>query len=322
MEAYLDYPSESDQLVYRRGSIQSSQYIIEITAATIAGSVIKANEDAFAVVSSGETLIAAVFDGTTSLKPIKALGSQSGARFASHHLKDYINTLNVDDAPEDILLTMNHSLLAASTALGGTLADTHSLPSSLATLLEFTLGTDQVTFAHVGDSFGILFYTDGRSVVFTNDTNKKFDASMFDLISKVAKDKSVSPRLARDDITIKQALIAMFVRRNNNPDGTGSGMLNGDPNLNLYIQTGTFALEGVAAILIGSDGLLPPGWSLDNASDRDKMRAAIEAGGFQELFNLKHAAEDADPEWHHVRYKHSDDATGILIKCSPIDQAS
>jgi serine/threonine protein phosphatase PrpC len=167
MEAYLDYPSESDQLVYRRGSIQSSQYIIEITAATIAGSVIKANEDAFAVVSSGETLIAAVFDGTTSLKPIKALGSQSGARFASHHLKDYINTLNVDDAPEDILLTMNHSLLAASTALGGTLADTHSLPSSLATLLEFTLGTDQVNFSHVGDSFGILFYTDGRSVVFT-----------------------------------------------------------------------------------------------------------------------------------------------------------
>ena len=31
------------------------------------------------------------------------------------------------------------------------------------------------------------------------------------------------------------------------------------------------------------------------------------------FINIKKDSEDADPEWNYVRYKHSDDATGVVV---------
>jgi serine/threonine protein phosphatase PrpC len=285
---------------------------IEISAGTVAGALSRPNEDAFAILSEGDTLTAGLFDGTTSLMPIKGLGSMTGARFASHFLKDHLCEF-ILDKPETALVRLNDELLGASKALGGNLTDTHSLPATTATLLKLQLAAQTAEFAHVGDSFGIVYYRNGHSRTFTDDKNAPFDNEMHALIARIAKEKHITPRLARDDPKLNQALEAMYIRRNNNPNGKGCGLMNGEPTLKMYIQAGEFSIGDVASIVLGSDGLLPPGWDLGLESHRQKLLKTILEHGFRGMFQLKHDVEDSDPDWHHIRYKHSDDATGILL---------
>lgn len=313
MKAELTYHETADQELYLARDITLGSRNITFEAATIAGSVTKPNEDAFALAAGDGAAFAAVFDGTTSLKPIPALNGQTGARFASHFLRERLAGVDASDSPDKIMLDLNERLLTASSRLGGVLSDTHTLPASLATIVKIAEGGDSFSFAHVGDSFGIAYYEDGHSHVFTDDKNRKFDDEMFALATEIAQTEGITPRQAREDSRVKQALIEMYDGRNNNPNGEGSGLVNGDPQLAKYIQTGSIALEGVTAVLIGSDGLLPPGWSLESEQDRQRMIEAIKKGGFQRLFELKHQAEDDDPDWNFVRFKHSDDATGLTI---------
>jgi hypothetical protein len=319
MNALLTYREAEDQELYRNSHITLGKTSITIDAATIAGSSGKPNEDAFAGATDHDTVFLAVFDGTTSLKPIAALHGQTGARFASHFLKDRSAEIDVRKTPEQVLLEFNKGLLAASTRLGGMLSDTHTLPASVGTLLRIKAGERAFSFAHTGDTFGILYYEKGRSQVFTENRNKKFDDQTLSFLAEVARANGSTPRRAREDEQVKQALINMFIARNNNPNGQGCGLINGDPNLALHIQAGSISLEGVSAILMASDGLLPPGWSLESEQDRQKLLAAIREGGFRHLFALKRQAEDADPDWNNLRYKHSDDATGLLIHVSDQD---
>ena len=105
----------------------------------------------------------------------------------------------------------------------------------------------------------------------------------------------------------------MFIARNNNPDGSGSGLLNGDPTMRQYVQSGTLSLKGLRAVLLLTDGMPPLGWDMNHEATRQRMLTTVLRGGFEELISIKREAEDADPGWRRLRYKHSDDATGLLI---------
>lgn len=317
MRPELTYANTSDQELYAHSEIRighEQARKVSFLAATIASSPEKPNEDTFAIAIEDGVFFAGLFDGTTSLKPIKSLGSQSGARFASHFLKDNFSQADGTIDPRDLMLSLNQRLLNKSLTLdGASLTDTHTLPASTGTIIRFDTDANTLSFAHIGDSYGIAYYADGTSRVFTDDKNAVFDAKMFELIVQVAEEKGITPREARDDERVKEALIQMFIERNNNPKGTGSGLINGDPNIEKYIQTDTISLDGVTAILLGSDGLPPQGWSIQDEESRQKMLATIKDNGFKELFEIKHQSEDADPDWHNIRYKHSDDGTGLLI---------
>jgi serine/threonine protein phosphatase PrpC len=309
MNAILKYSDESDSEIYLEEKVG-----LRVVAATMAGSQEKPNEDAFAVAVDGEYLIAGVFDGTTSLKPIKSLGDQSGARFAAHFLKSEFANLDPKSAARQMLLELNRKILEKSLQFeGASLSDTHTLPASGGTMVKIEMDKNLISFAHLHDSCGVKYYKDGRSEVFTDDKNHKFDARMFDLIAQIAKEKDVTPKVARQDERVKQALIQMFIERNNNPDGTGNGLINGDPNMEQYIYSGSFGSEDLKAVLLCTDGLVPQGWSINEHEDRMKILNLVEKDGFQGLFTVKRQSEDNDPDWNHIRYKHSDDATGLLI---------
>jgi len=315
MKPVLFYSDNSDQQLYSQTKIQFQKNTIKLFAATIAGSPEKPNEDAFAAVYDNNVLFAAVFDGTTSLKPIQALKDQTGARFASHFLKNTFSKTKSTASPNELLSKLNKELLQTTNKFeSASIEDTHTLPSSTGTIIKIDVLKNTFSFAHVGDSYGIAYYADGSSIVFTDDKNSKFDEKMFSLIAQIAKEKGISPRKARDDKQVKEALITMFIERNNNPNGRGCGVINGDPQVEQYIQTQTFSLQDVKAILIATDGITPPGWSEKKEEDRKKLLSEIMNGGLKKLFKTKKQSEDADPDWNYIRYKHSDDATGVLLQ--------
>lgn len=307
------YTDSDDQEIYFNDEFGDLK--LNIQACTVANSDGKPNEDAFSIIQVNNTLWVGVFDGTTSLKPILALKDQSGARFASHFLKEiFVKVLSeVEIEPQNLLIKINFLLLDQSLQLGGTLSDTHSLPASMATIVKFDLENKILSFAHIGDTYGVVANIDDSSFIFTDDKNNKFDQEMFTLMKKIAKEKNLTNRQTRQDEELKTALYEMFIRRNNNPNRQGSGLVNGDPNAQLYLQSGEYPMNDIKSVLVATDGLEIQGKSIQDSEFRKNIFEIIKAKGLRELVKRKKAAEDNDPDWNYCRYKHSDDATGIFV---------
>jgi serine/threonine protein phosphatase PrpC len=307
----FDYPDARDEAVFRSARLGA----FSLSACTVHGGE-QPNEDSFAVTERDGCLAVAVFDGATSLRPIPALASRgvTGARYASHFLRDRFADAALDLPPREALLRLNNWLLQSLADLGGAdLADTHTLPASTATVVRVLPGQIAAEVAHVGDSALVAYYRDGSSGVLTPNDNARFDRRMRDLMTDIARERGIPLRQARQAPEVRQALLDMYRYRNNRPDGDGCGVVNGDPHLARYVFTTRLALDDVAALLLVSDGLTPVDRSLERAEDRAWMREVIAAAGLKGLVQCKRAAEDADPDWRHARYKHSDDATGVYL---------
>lgn len=309
----FNYDDSSDQEIYFDEDSSNSKF--KIQACTVANSDGKPNEDAFSIVLVNNVLWLAVFDGTTSLKSIPALKEQSGARFASHYLrKAFVKELSdTTKDPATLLINLNKLLLVQSLQLGGELSDTHSLPASMATIVSLDFENKILNFAHIGDTYGLTKSTDGHILLFTDDKNNKFDQEMFSLMKKIAADKNLTIRQARQDKELTNALYQMFIRRNNNPNGFGSGLVNGDPNAELYLQRGEYSLTNVESILLATDGLEIQGKSILDLEFQKGIFDILITEGLKGLVKRKQESEDNDPEWNFCRYKHSDDATGIFV---------
>lgn len=310
----ISYNNQNDQSIFEECNLTlGNKKIVNITACTVSGGT-RLNEDAFIVQEENGKLFCGVFDGTTSLKPIPALGNQSGARFASHFLKEEIpNLLNLN-APKTILETVNAKLLQTSEELGGKLEDTHTLPASTAILIKIDFEAHQIDLAQVGDSFCLVYYLDGSSKILTIDRNYKFDEEMFKIIKKIAHEQNITNREARTKPEVINATVEMFNKRNNNPNGMGDGLINGDPHMFLYLHTKGIDMDSVRSILLGTDGLLPVNMSIEHEKDRKQILSIIKNGGLKKLINATRESEDNDPDWDYVRYKHFDDATGVYIE--------
>lgn len=315
----LDYDPTTDQSLYRKGGLligKEHPKAAQISACTIAGSPEKPNEDAYALKTVEGVLVIGAFDGASSKKPITALKTQTGARFASHFLRNRFNEVLPDLSPKELMVTLNSRLLTANQEIGGHLGDTHTLPGSTGTIIKIDSDRDRLEIAHISDSFCVIYYRDGHSETVTLNTNKVFDEQVFALMEKIAKDRGITPREAHQTKEIQEAKLETAQGRDNNPNGKGSGLLNGDPNVEQYIQEIVIPLNEVKAVLLGTDGLIPQGWTLEKNEDRQRLYEDLKEGGFERLISIKHQSEDEDPDWHHIRYKHSDDATGILLSFS------
>lgn len=316
----FQYPIEQDQKIFRDANIKLKSNFFTIQACTVSGSkdgkVRKPNEDAFSLLTLNQTLLAAVFDGSSSLKPIKSLKDQTGARFASHYLKNTLEKENENISIKKIIRSLNKKLLSRTLEFeGASLKDANTLPASTVTLVQVAPDQNAINISHVGDSFCIVLFADQHTEFITVDRNKKYDDEILQQMRKIAIEKHISPRDARKDEIIEQALIDMFQDSFNKPNGTGQGIIDGDPNVEQYIQDISIPLNSVSALFLGTDGIIPPGWNEQEPLDQKKIFETIQKRGLDKFIKIKLDTEDADPDFtHNVRYKHSDDATGIYIK--------
>ena len=315
----IEYSLENDSEVFIHESFSFGSNKVQVDACTVSGSkdgvTKKPNEDSFSIFQRDTILLAAVFDGASSQKPIAALGDLSGARFASHFLKTTLESHDLGERPEDIVRNLNKELLLKISEFpGANLDDVHTLPASTATIVQFDFENNSLNISHVGDTFCLLIGSTGQPSLVTIDKNKKYDDDIYNLVRSIAKEQGISPREAKEDERVKRAIADMFQDTFNKPDGTGQGIINGDPKVEQYIQDISVPLHNIQAVLIGSDGLVPPGLDEQNLSDRKLLLQTIADGNLEKLIQLKHSSEDEDKDWNHVRFKHSDDATGIFIR--------
>jgi len=323
MNTLLTYSPDNDKKFFSSLKFKLGDSNLQISAITLAGrreadSPQKPNEDAFSITVLNNTLLAALFDGTSSLKPIASLKDQTGARFASHFLKNAFESNIKRQTPKKIIRELTKLLLEKSLQFdGATLSDTHTLPASTATIVQIDPKEGKINLSHVGDSFCMVFYKDGHSEFVTVDRNRVYDDQILGLIKQIAKEKNITPKEARQDEKVKHALLDMFQDSHNKSDGTGQGLLNGDPNVEQYIQDISLPLEPIESTFLGSDGIIPPGYDEQTKNDREKIHTLLKNGGLEELIRVKSEIEDNDPDRNLVRYKHADDATGIFMELIP-----
>jgi serine/threonine protein phosphatase PrpC len=323
------YGPDQDSFIEEHIDISS----FHIESATVSGRKYpsdtgRKNEDAYTLVFEGDRLLCGVFDGVSSQMPIEGLIDTTGARFASHTLRQltqivpkYVLNNSVKKISADcsnheipVLSYLNRHLREQSSQITGfNYGDIHTMPASTATIAVIDIPFGMMHIEHIGDSWCIIFFNDGTSRLVTVDLNKRFDEETFVLMQHIAQESNISNRDAVKDERVKEKIKNKFSLYHNKSDGAGTGVLNGHEDALMYIQSMSVSLEGVSMVLFGTDGLVPPDIDESTPEGRTEIKMCIQSGGLSALIARKKQSEDADIEWHHLRTKHSDDATGILI---------
>lgn len=320
MQDKLDYDTDTDDSVSLGRLINSGGRTCKVSAATDAGRKLledsqKPNEDALSVVVHDGGITAAIFDGASSQKPIPEIGEASGARFASHTLKEMFEQMPEKADGKMVLRDLNNMFGEKLRDFPSVdYSELNSLPTSTATIAKINFLENRLDISHVGDSFAAVLCEDGTTELLTDNLHRPHDVKVLELVQQIAKEKAITPREARADPRIRAAIMEMFQTTRNRADGTGEGMVNGDPNMDQYIYVRSLPLAGVRAILLGSDGLVPPDMDESQEDDRRVLFDIVCREGIEALIELTRNTEDDDPDFWHLRFKHADDATGILLQ--------
>ena len=314
------YDLAADETVFRDCSakieLRGKSRIIPVSVATIAGNKTKGNEDAGALRVNGSQAILGLFDGAANsivCPELAALGV-NGARFASHTLAEMLQdhaALN----PGKILLTLNELLAERSKLFLAQHGVTPDLfPTSTGTVAVIDFERDEIFVEHVADSILMLFYADGNSQIVTPDQVGHTVVPIVEDVKREMKRTKEPPRLIAQRPEYQSRIKENCLRNFNAPSGDGFGALNGSQEIAQYLWTTRLPLKGVESLLLVSDGFLPPSEDHNDLSVRERLMSLMRAEGLKGVYKWKSSVEDSDPDWHHIRFKHSDDSTGIWLR--------
>jgi|GEM_PF-3360174 len=293
----LSYTFEDDQYVHRQACLRVGGLSIRATAITTAGNIDRDNQDAFGFTAFDDHISAAVFDGAVS-------------REASHYARELFEAAD-NHNPAAMLCAINQKL-AAYDLDGG---------ASTGTILGITR-QGAIGLGHVSDSWAMAWLHDGTTRLLTTDQHERFDSRALETMSQVALDEGLDISVpkqhaqARQHPAVKQALSAMFNTVRNAPDGSGEGILNGDPFMTQYVQTLAQPLmaDQVRAILLGSDGARLPYQTERDSAYRLKLFQLVAEQGVAETVGTIHRQESVyPPTIAHPRWSFHDDKTLIEL---------
>lgn|GEM_PF-1137673 len=326
------------------------------------------NEDAWLVMQSGHlgerVLIAAIDGATTRLTPpllqryLNTLPQKlTPAAYAARVVRDSLARL----IAEGTITDLRALLLEANAALGRALIErfgalelermgfpeeiyntlSHdprlvrlALPACVVTLAEYDPVSNDLRWAHAGDTALIVLYEDGRFEIPTAANLVEFDSALSRTALKLRSEHPDLPFRALTEqpevrkLNLNNGLRHNYVDKHGLPQpGQGVGVLDGLPELRYFVQTGTLSLDRAVFAGVLTDGLLwPPSADEVFAADEDTaaalaqerrafMAEQIRTRGLAGYLTLLRQAERDDPDHElYPRMKTHDDATGVLLR--------
>lgn len=311
------------------------------------------NEDACCFHFEADRALAVVADGAGQRLPTTrtdALFGEhlGGARYASYLTCAVAGELRYEH-PADILLAANQTLYervrevygemsaAAFSQVEPELAEAFkdderllrlALPACVATAVRIDLYAQALDFAHAGDTTLLVFYANGDIREPTVDQAGDHDNRAL----YVARTLQAEQNLPHFEDALPHESVQAANRKNgiyhNYVDSSGVtnldlgiGVINGLPELADYLQIERLSLEGVAGLLVCSDGFLwPARWGeseTEKAERYQHMRHQIEQAGLSAYVQALRAIETEDSTRDlYPRFKIHDDATAIYMELS------
>lgn len=278
-----------------------SRAAIEVQAGKEAGG----NEDRFTI-NEGDGIYG-VLDGASGLTPLtqearESLGLTGGAVAAS------IVAHELSQSSSDTLL---NRVMRANQKIGEAFNEFGPSDSEIADRFCCTAGLVQVKESEieivcVADTPVIVIKTDGSFELPIPNVDQ--DAESIAVLDKLINQEGLTHEEAMQDPRMQSQLLKK--RREQNQT---YGVLNGDPNVIEHLRSATIPNEDIAAILILSDGLIPPAQP-GKDPDWEIVVDSYKKGGIQGVKDTIRSIEDGDPGCvQFPRFKLHDDASILEV---------
>jgi hypothetical protein len=268
----------------------------------------KGSEDTFAV---RDNTFFAVIDGATSMVAHDMDGLTPAAylaRFITRCVNEMQGPMRDDVTAADVFMAINSAFrLFLRAAFPDVAAEGKYGPSAAAAMVKLHAdGT--YTYAQVADCFIVEVRTDGTLLLVTPDQLVGVDNGSM---------ASARQRL-RDGVPPEEILadpkVRAILKENRLKNNVVFGVLNGEPEVQNLLCHGRRSLDGVAALVVLSDGMVIPG----EGGRTDGAEAAAQRmlhTGVSAHWNALKALYDTDPTFRRfLRFKHMDDATGLVVR--------
>lgn len=255
----------------------------------------------------------AVIDGATSVVSHDMHGLTPAAYLASY-VSQQVGTL-----PEvtlktttalDVFLTINSNFRThLNTTFPAVAAEGKFGPSAAALMVKLH-DDGTYSYAQVADCFLVEVHDDGTMVLVTPDQLVNIDNGSMAEAKQRLRD-GVSPAEILADPKVKAIL-----KNNRLMNNVKFGVINGEDDVKNLVCHGRRSLDGVAALVLMSDGMVMPNNGRENGATlaaKHMLRLGVSAY-YRELKKVY----DADPAFTQVlRFKHMDDATGLSVVLGP-----
>lgn len=263
-----------------------------------------------ALIMNEQQMIFGVVDGATSVTPYVNERGQTGGYLAAHLLASSFQHHISSQMPlNEIVLQANRQLREQMIAAGIEPTDKSQLWSAAFCVVR--IRDTQIEYVQAGDCMLFAKYADGTYRILTRDQVAPFDS----LSLQASEEAKLQGLHSMKEI---REYILPVIRRNRTLANTihGYAVLNGEPELGNFLESGTISRAGLSKLYVITDGLFLP---LEEGSAGDPWMQtvmAIERMGLAQYADYIEGLEQADPDCEKfVRLKVSDDKTGIVIEC-------
>jgi hypothetical protein len=301
----------------------------------------KLNEDAILVRPFGRNqLVAAVFDGASSQKPVSGLEQRQlkGSWYVSHlaamgfpFTPEYRELeANTDTTAKDFTVALNRWLKQELSKVPGVdYNDVLTVPGMAATIALIDYSKKHISIAHVADTVGIIEHMDHAETV-TNNLNAPFDNATQELVKRLSTTLWKTPREIADlkHPLILQQLADSFRAKINTQNGTG--ILNGMPELEntagLIQEINVDITNELLSLHLASDGWHMTWTGRERADVNEEARAVttnkMASAMHSPYFRPSHPAYQSlerlsmDPEHWAIKRLAHDDASLLSVGLS------
>jgi serine/threonine protein phosphatase PrpC len=311
------------------------------------------SEDSYFFHEDDDQIVMMVADGATPRATLTAAGSLyqmmganiNAASYASRLVRETV-AAHVDESPRAILLRANDRLRMALESVYGELTagafltlepqlswlrhDPRlirlALPVAVATIVRVDLKARRLEFAHAGDCALFAVTSEGDILPLTDDQMGQHDDAALGVARAVQAESGLahlSDALADERVTEanrRNGLYHNYVDERGQIDQrVGGGVVDGLPQLEAYLQTGTVDIINLSHLFLASDGAIPPaapGETPAQVQTRlQHMWRLIEQRGISGYADELRRVEASDPTLdRYPRFKRHDDATAMVVE--------
>ncbi|CAM4087749.1 protein phosphatase 2C family protein [Paenibacillus alkaliterrae] len=282
--------------------------MMEITKLSLKGSN-SWNEDA--LVEHPALAMYGVIDGATSLVPFTGENGATGGYYASRIIADFLHGMpsssGSDWNPAEAMLQANRILHDEMVKQGIRADRKDELWGACAVLIR--IEEDFIEYAQAGDCMLAAVYEDGSIRTVTHDQLAHVDNRTRELWAE-----GVEAGLRTNTELWAHVKPQIINGRNTANTAEGYAVINGDPALSRYIESGRINRIQLKALLLISDGLYMPKPAGFPAADAEEVTRSILDKGLEGYVNWLIQLEEGDPQClQYPRVKKSDDKTAIWI---------
>lgn len=252
------------------------------------------NEDALLVAKP----VFGVFDGASGLEPYQNEQRQTGAGIASAIARDVfsVGTKSLAQLARDA----NNAIGNAMRKKGIDVSRKTALSATTAAVVR--IHRDNFDWLQIGDSLILTISHDGSFRLLANDYEHDLETMI--LWQKLASQQTENIRSTLNDQIFK-------VRNEMN---VHYGALDGEQEMDKFLEHGAATLDDVAHVILFTDGLFIP---KEDPRQPDDFKTFVELfldGGLKKVQNYVREQEDSDPKcWRYPRFKQHDDIAAVAL---------